>query len=81
MRLGTQPTLLGVDHCDSGGGALSLFSGMGYGVGVPVVFVCVAIWLAIRHLWIPAAILILLAGFGYWLFSGKGPGGPGDRMG
>ena len=54
---------------------------MGYGVGVPLVFVCVAIWLAIRHLWVPAGILILFAAFGYWIFSGKGPAGPGDRMG
>lgn len=63
------------------GNALLVVCGVGYGIGVPLVFVCVAVWLAIRNLWVPAAVLILFAVFGYWLFSGKGPGGPGERMG
>lgn len=45
---------------------------MGYGVGVPAIFVCAGIWLAIRHLWIPAAILIIFAVFGTWLLSRVG---------
>jgi hypothetical protein len=45
---------------------------------VPVVFIVVAIVLAINHYWIPFAILIVFAVFGFWLIAMYGGS---ERMG
>lgn len=36
---------------------------------LPVVFICMGIVLAIRHIWVPAAVLIVCAVFGVWLVA------------
>ena len=45
---------------------------------VPVVFVAVAIWMATRGDWIPFAILLVFAVFGFWLIAMYGSR---ERMG
>ncbi|HEY1523193.1 MAG TPA: hypothetical protein VGF70_09295 [Solirubrobacteraceae bacterium] len=53
---------------------------MGYGVGVPAVFLVVGIALAVKfHSWAPAGILIAFAIFGTWLLSRYGRPGRWGR--
>jgi hypothetical protein len=40
-----------------------------WSAGVPVLFIVLGIGAAIRHLWIPAAIALVLAAFGLWLIA------------
>ena len=40
-----------------------------WSAGVPLLFIVLGIGAAIRHLWIPAAIALVLAAFGLWLVA------------